>query len=118
MYDTSQKNQNLAPLPCINHPDRTPSIHYSFQASYNDNSIIIDNQLVNIPKVQILPISQIPKRSRVQIPPLQPALHRALQRVPALVLPRQDEAQGQDQGDFDQVRDDHAPDAELVARGL
>jgi hypothetical protein len=48
--------------------------------------------LINIPKIQILLIRQIPKRSRIQIPPLQPALHRALQRIPALVLPRQDEA--------------------------
>jgi hypothetical protein len=73
---------------------------------------------VNVPKIQILPIRQIAKRSRIEITSLQPAFHRTLNLISPLVLSRQDEAQSQDQNDFDQVRDDHAPDPELVARGL
>ena len=73
---------------------------------------------IDVPKVQILLIRQIAKRSRIEITSLQPALHRTLNLISPLVLSRQDEAQSQDQNDFDQVRDDHAPDPEFVARGL
>jgi hypothetical protein len=47
---------------------------------------------IYIPEVQILNISQIPKRRRVQIPPFKPSFHRALDLISTLVLSRQKEA--------------------------
>ena len=44
--------------------------------------------LVNVPKVQILLVRQIPERSRIQIASLQTSLHRTLDLIPTLVLSR------------------------------
>lgn len=75
-------------------------------------------ELVYIPKIRVLPISHIRKRSRLQIPRLQTTLLLALQSISALVLPTQQYPEENDDTRFDQMRDDHAPDAELVVRFL
>lgn len=73
---------------------------------------------INIPEIQILAIRHVAERSGVQIPALESTRQSRLDLVPAFVLARQQEAQGDDQDDFDQMRDDHGPDAQLVAWGL
>jgi hypothetical protein len=61
----------ICKIPTCHHSIRTPS----------------SQTLVNIPKIQVLLIRQIPKRSRIQIPPLQPPFHRTLNFISTLVLP-------------------------------
>ena len=70
--------------------------------------------LVYIPKVQVLAIGHIAKRCCIEISAVETAFHRALDLVPPLVLSCKHEAQDQDQYHFDQMADDHAPDAQRV----
>lgn len=57
--------------------------------------------------LQILPIRPIPPRRSVQVPALEPPLLGRLRPVPDPVLARQQRAQEQDEGDFEDVRCDH-----------
>lgn len=59
--------------------------------------------LIDVSEVEVLLVRHITERRRIQIPSLQSTFHLALQTVSALVLPRQDESQGQDQAHLDQV---------------
>jgi hypothetical protein len=66
--------------------------HYTLSpkivTSVSNLSSISQLDLINVPKIQILLIRQIPKRSRVQIAALQTSLHRALDLVSTLILSR------------------------------
>ncbi|GFF25978.1 LOW QUALITY PROTEIN: hypothetical protein IFM46972_01623 [Aspergillus udagawae] len=62
--------------------------------------------------LEILPIRQIQKRSRIQISSLKSTLHLRLDSIPLLVLPPEEKAKYGDKNDLDQMRDDHGPDAE------
>lgn len=64
--------------------------------------------------LQILAICQVQKRSSIQISPLQPTLHQRLDTISSLILPAEEEAQGYDENDFDEVGDNHGPDAKFV----
>jgi hypothetical protein len=64
--------------------------------------------------LEVLPIRQIQKRSRIQISSLKSTLHLRLDSIPLLVLPPEEKAKDGDKNDLDQMRDDHGPDAEGV----
>ena len=73
---------------------------------------------INIPKIQILPIRQVPIRRRTQIPSLKSTRLRCLNPIPSRVFSLHEEPKCRDQTCFDEVGDDHAPDAEGVGGGL
>lgn len=64
--------------------------------------------------LQILPVSHIQKRRSVEVSRLQSALHLALDPIPLLILPAEEQAKRGDQDRFDEMRDDHGPDSEGV----
>lgn len=71
--------------------------------------------LIDIPKVQILLVRQITKRRLIQ-PPF--STLAALNTIPSTILQRQSRPEDQHQGNFDEVRHDHGPDTQRVARRL
>ena len=74
----------------------------------------LNSRSINIPKIQILPISHIRERGSIQISAFQPADLLALNAITAFVLAAKEKAQQDDDRGFDQVGDDHGPDAKGV----
>lgn len=84
---------------------------------------IRSRHLVNIPKVQILLIRQIAKRRRIHLLlmhlPLQPTRPiQPLQPISLLILPRQQKPQHEHNRNLQQMRHNHAPDAQDIRRRL
>jgi len=69
--------------------------------------------LVDIPEVQILPICQISKGSRIQI-----SFLLTLNLGSSSILAFHQEPEGKHNADFDEMADNHAPNAQLIAGRL